>query len=48
MARINNRKTKPSKKSKVRRRQFLQDQKLLAHRDYVKKEEETTKRIEFL
>ena len=48
MARINNRKTKPSKKSKVRRRQFLQDQKLLARRDYVKKEEETTKKIEFL
>jgi hypothetical protein len=48
MARINNRKTKPSKKSKVRRRQFLQDQKLLARRDYAKKEEETTKKIEFL
>ena len=48
MARINNRKTKPSKKSKVRRRQFLQDQKLLARRDHVNKEEETTKRIEFL
>jgi hypothetical protein len=48
MARINNRKTKPSKKSKVRRRQFLQDQKLLARRDHANKEEETTKRIEFL
>ena len=50
MARINNRtkKTKSSKKSRVRRRQFLQDTKLSARREYVEKEEETTKKVEFL
>ena len=50
MARINNRtkKTKSSKKSRIRRRQFLQDTKLSARREYVEKEEETTKKVEFL
>ena len=50
MARINNRtkKTKSSKKSRVRHRQFLQDTKLSARREYVEKEEETTKKVEFL
>ena len=50
MARINNRtkKTKSSKKSRVRHHQFLQDTKLSARREYVEKEEETTKKVEFL
>jgi len=50
MARINNRtkKTKSSKKSRIRRHQFLQDTKLSARREYVEKEEETTKKVEFL
>ena len=41
-------KTKSSKKSRVCHRQFLQDTKLSARREYVEKEEETTKKVEFL
>src|SRR2546425_4753454 len=50
MARVNNRikKTKSSKKSRVRQHQFLQDTKLSARRKYVEKEEETNKIVEFL
>src|SRR5438876_6235297 len=50
MAHVNNRtkKTKSSKKSRVRRRQFLQDTKMSARREYVEKEEETSKTVEFL
>ena len=42
MARVTSRsrKTKPSKKSKIRRRQFLKSQKLSERREHVKKEKE--------
>ena len=50
MARVHNRtkKTKSSKKSKVRRHQFLQNKKLFDRKEYVEKEEETNKIVEFL
>ena len=47
MARVNNRvhKTKPSKKSKLRRQEFLKKQKMTVRREYVRKEKETEKII---
>ena|SRR5437868_9973231 len=41
------RKTKPSKKSKICRRKFLQDQKFSARREFVRKEKETEETIQF-
>ena len=41
-------KTKPSKNSRARCRQFIQKQKLSDHREYVAKEEESKETIEFL
>ena len=50
MVRVNNRarKTKPSKKSKIRRRQYLQTQKFSERRGYVEKEKTTEETIAFL
>jgi len=50
MARIQNRtkRTKFSKKSRVRHHQFLQNKKLFDHKEYIEKEEETNKMVEFL
>ena len=50
MVRVNNRarKTKPSKKSKICRQQYLQTQKFSERREYVEKEKTTEETIAFL
>jgi hypothetical protein len=49
MARVHNRtrKTKPSQKSKLRRREFLKRQKMTARREYVRKEKEAKETTDF-